>query len=319
MSTTGEPVGSVGFDMFWERFEARVEAEDPRLSQLAAQELFAELIELDQDAADRELKRRLPRLGYAVVRSLFVVIYGQIPQGREPGNDRERRLVRLLGPVRQAELARRPPEDNLTAADLQAAQRCAGADATVMGLSPLVASGQGTDAQLEELKRALAQYQEVRATTQLSFGGERLVGPKIANVLNWLARAHANRGERVEAETQFKEAAAEYLAAGDEAASAQCRAKVFESVQARIPDADEQLRRLAAELDALPASSLGHVQTQVALAGLAVEHSDLYAARQRIGPIELELAGLGYPIAVPEGLASTVTGWVQAVPVSDPP
>jgi len=319
VGATGEPLASVSFEMFWERFEARVEAEDPRLSQLVAQRLFAELIELDQDAADRELKRRLPRLSYAVVRSLFVEIYGQIPQGREPENDRERRLVGLLGPVGQAELARRPPEDNLTPADLQAAQRCAGADAMVIGLAPLVASGQATDAQLEELKRALAQYLEARASTQLSLGGERLVGAKLANALDWLAQAHANRGERVEAEARFEAAAAEYLAAGDETASAQCRAKVFESVQARIPDADEQLRRLATELDALEAGSLGHVQTLMALAGLAVKHSDLYAARQRIGPIELELARLRYPAPAPAALAGTVSGWVAAVRTSDPP
>jgi CHAT domain-containing protein len=306
-------------EMFWARFEARVEAEDPRVSQLAARQLLVELLELDQHSADRELRRRLPSVGYALVRALFVEIYGEVPQGREPATDRERRLAALLGLVGQAELSRRPAQDNLMPADLHAAQRCGEADAAVMKLAPLVASGEATDAQLAGLEQALAQYRDVRATTQLSVAGERLLGPKIANALNWLARAHANRGERVQAETRFQESADEYLAAGDPTASAHSRAKVFESVQARIPDADEQLRRLAAELDALSVGTLGHVQTQVALAALALDHSDLYCAQQRIDPIVSELAALGYPVPVPEELTDTLIGWIDTVHVSDPP
>ena len=305
----------------WARFEERVEQDDLRRYHLAAHRLLLGLMALDERELEAELTRSLQTEPRRILDSLYMLLIELTggPQGRAPSSPEDLRLLwmRARTAARVAEL--RPAEQQMNEVDLAAAQSCAGADAAVAEAVPAIASGEFTAAHTDALRESLAAFRAAQTGFALTPAGARLIGWKVANALNWLAQAAANRHEHEQAEALYGEAARAFAACAHDVDAARCQAKAFDALQARVPDADERLRRLNAALDTLAPRTLAHAQALVAMASLAADHGDVYAAGGYATRIVQELRAMGFP--APEGALADaiVIGWIDAIAPADPP
>ena len=112
------------------------------------------------------------------------------------------------------------------------------------GAVPAIASGEFTTARHRCAARVARRVSgKAQTAFALTPAGARLIGWKVANALDWLAQAAANRHEHEQAGP----------CAGTPPRVRRLRprrgrgpvpGKAFDALQARIPDADERLRRL---------------------------------------------------------------------------
>ena len=308
----------------WESFERRFEAEHYLGREVRARALIERLVGLPDDVTEEAFRSELERLSYVDLRAFYnrVVELTGGPTGQTEGNadaehpraSRDRLLVLRAVSGTVLNEAVKVRADHLTSGDAEFVRACEPIDEQCKSAVIAAFNRVGTDSDADVLAAAARGYEVIGSRAPLSGAGQRLLGLRVARVLDGLARACDTNGRHTAAVTHFGEAARRYAEAGEEHLAAESIKHRDEAKQRQMPNADTRLEQLLAELDAARPLSMARAATVVELATLAHGNYDNFEAENWLDDVIAELTEMGYPIPGDGGVDVAVEGWIAAIP-----
>ena len=305
----------------WELFGRRLEAEGlfgAEIRSLDIIERFAGQSTVDGDSEFRRTLSALPPFDLRVLcNRLFCMIRSR--EGRPAGlaerrSPLEHRLDELWLIASSVRSQKEMTEDDLTAADLAAAEACEQVDSHIEEVLSRAAFGGASAEDLALLVGAVRDHRAIIAAAALSDAGKRLVGFRLASALERLGDASASQHDHAAAEVHYDAAREAYAELGEERFASGCADKRDAQAQRQVPDADRKLGQLLASLDAMPEQSVERAQVLVSLAELAHGNGDDFEAGLRLDEAEAVLAALGFEVPGPAGVDRAFESWIRAIP-----
>jgi len=317
----------------WELYERRVEAEHYLGPEVRARALIDRLlIGMPAETSEEAFRTELDSLTYADLRAFYnrvVELTGgpdgvgdNADTGHWPWNRHRLLILRAVGfaAINDAVKTR---TDHLAVQDVEPIGACAPIDKQMEDAFRAAFQRRATADDVAALEAAARGYEAIGERASLSESGRRVLLLRRATALDGLARACETNHRHVEAEANFRVAAALYTQAGDEHRAAACLRERDAALQRHVPDADTRLQQLLARLGAARSPSVDRAAVLTDLAELASGNHDDFEAENRLNDCIAELAGAGYPIPIPGAIqhpADTdrvVEKWIEAIPLGD--